>query len=84
MILRKIVFLNFDMPFFFRVSSFYGSPRGNQVDRLPSVRHTEAVWGAHGVFGPAPIYKLDQKMYEIKQKCYRKLYRSFVQFEVCI
>ena len=28
----------------------------NLVDGLPSARHTEAVGGPHGVFGPAPIY----------------------------
>ena len=40
----------------------------NLVDGLPSARHnTEAVWGAHGVFGPAPICNLDQKMYKIEQ-----------------
>ena len=27
----------------------------NLVDGLPSARHTEAVWGAHGGFGPATI-----------------------------
>ena len=44
------------------------SPPGvNQVDGLPPVLNTEAVWGPHGVFGPAPIYKLDQEMYEIEQ-----------------
>ena len=39
----------------------------NLVDGLPSARHAEAVWGAHGVFGPAPICTLDQKMYKIEQ-----------------
>ena len=39
----------------------------NLVDGLPSARHTEAVWGAHGVFGPAPICTLDQKMYKMEQ-----------------
>jgi hypothetical protein len=29
---------------------------GNLVDGLPSARHTEAIGGPHGVFGPAPIY----------------------------
>ena len=57
----------------------------NLVDGLPSARHiTEAVWGAHGVFGPATIYTLDQKMYKIEQKCYGKLSRRRVQVEVCI
>ena len=45
----------------------------NLVDGLPSAWHTEAVWGAHGVFGPAPIYTLDQKMYKIEQIGYMKL-----------
>ena len=34
----------------------------NLVDGLPSARHTEAVGGPHGVFGPAPIGTLDQKL----------------------
>ena len=46
-------------------------PDVNLVDGLPSARHTEAVWGAHGVFGPAPICNFDQKMYEIEQNCYK-------------
>ena len=50
----------------------------NLVDGLPSAWHTEAVWGAHGVFGPAPIYALDQKMYNIEQNCYMKTSVSFV------
>ena len=45
----------------------------NLVDGLPSARHTEAVWGAHGVFGPAPIGNFDKKMYVIEQNCYRQL-----------
>ena len=39
-----------------------GLPLGNQVDGLPGALHsTEAVWGPHGVFGPAPIGKSDHK-----------------------
>ena len=61
------------------------SPPGvNQVDGLPPVLNTEAVWGAHGVFGPAAIGNLDQKMYEIEQNGYRKLHQRFVQVKVCI
>ena len=56
----------------------------NLVDGLPSARHTEAVWGAHGVFGPATIYTLDQKMYEIEQIGYMKLDQRRVQVKVCI
>ena len=41
-------------------------PDVNLVDGLPSARHTEAVWGAHGVFGPAPNYAHDKKIYEIQ------------------
>ena len=38
------------------------SPPGvNQVDGLPPVLNTEAVWGAHGVFGPAAIGNFDKK-----------------------
>ena len=59
-------------------------PDVNLVDGLPSARHTEAVWGAHGVFGPAPICNLHKKMYEIEQNCYRKLHVRFVQVKVCI
>ncbi len=58
---------------------------GNLVDGLPSARHnTEAVWGAHGVFGPAAIGDLDKKMYKIEQHYYRKLHGRFVQVKVCI
>ena len=32
-----------------------GPSGGNQVDGLPPARHTEAVWGVQGPFGPAPI-----------------------------
>ena len=46
--------------------------------------HTEAVWGAHGVFGPATIYTLDQKMYEIELIGYMKLDERRVQVKVCI
>ena len=56
----------------------------NLVDGLPSARHTEAVWGAHGVFGPATICTLDQKMYEIEQNCYMKMDERRVQVKVCI
>ena len=35
--------------------TFYGSSLVNKVDGLPSVRHTEAVWGVQGAFGPAAI-----------------------------
>ena len=35
--------------------TFYGSLLGNQVDGLPSARHTETVGRPHGGFGPAPI-----------------------------
>jgi hypothetical protein len=59
-------------------------PDVNLVDGLPSARHTEAVWGPHGVFGPAAIGTFDQKMYKIEQKCHMKLDRSFVQVKVCI
>ena len=38
-----------------------GLPDVNLVDGLPSARHTEAVWGAHGVFGPAAIYDSVEK-----------------------
>ena len=56
----------------------------NLVDGLPSARHTEAVWGPHGVFGPAAIGTLHKKMYEFERKCHMKLDRSFVQVKVCI
>ena len=59
-------------------------PDVNLVDGLPSARHTEAVGGPHGVFGPAPIGTFDQKMYEIEQNCYRKAKQRFVQVKVCI
>ena len=42
-----------------------GLSLGNQVDGLPSARHnTEALWDVQGVFGPAPIDKLDQNKIE--------------------
>ena len=59
-------------------------PDVNLVDGLPSARHTEAVWGPHGVFGPAAIGTFDQKMYKIKQNCYRKAKQRFVFVKVCI
>ena len=59
-------------------------PDVNLVDGLPSARHTEAVWGAHGVFGPATICNLDKKMYEIQQNCYRKAKQRSVKVRVFI
>ena len=59
-------------------------PDVNLVDGLPSARHTEAVGGPHGVFGPAPICALDQKMYKIERKCYRKAKQCSVKVQVCI
>ena len=44
--------------------NYTGPSLGNQVDGLPSARHTEAVWGPHGVFGPAPIHDKTQKNIE--------------------
>ena len=37
-----------------------GLSLGNQVDGLPSARHTEAFWGGQAVFGPAAIHALDK------------------------
>ena len=34
---------------------------GNLVDGLPGALHSEALRGAQGVFGPAPIGTLDKK-----------------------
>ena len=53
-------------------------PDVNLMDGLPSARHTEAVGGPHGVFGPAPIGNFDKQMYKIERKCHMKLDRSFV------
>ena len=41
--------------------NYTGPSLGNQVDGLLSARHTEAVWGPCGVFGPAPIGAKDCK-----------------------
>ena len=59
-------------------------PDVNLVDGLPSARHTEAVWGAHGVFRPATIGNFTKKMYEIEQNGPMKLNQRFVQVKVCI
>ena len=57
----------------------------NLVDGLPSARHnTEAVGGAHGVFGPATICTFDKKMYEIEQIGYMKMDERRVEVKVCI
>ena len=57
---------------------------GNLVDGLPSVRHTEAVGGSHGVFGPAPICNIGPRKTRFEEKCYRKSSGRFVQVLVCI
>ena len=59
-------------------------PDVNLVDGLPSARHTEGVWGAHGVFGPATIWGIEQKMYMIEQNWYSEAQQRFVQVKVCI
>ena len=57
---------------------------GNQVDALPSARHTEAVLGPHGVFGPAPIHEHDPRKSNFEDKNYSTLPESSVQVQVCI
>ena len=44
-----------------------------------STSNTESVWGAYGVFGPAPIGILNPKVYKIEQIFDRKLDRTFFQ-----
>ena len=59
-------------------------PDVNLVDGLPSARHTEAVWGAHGVFGPAPIWGRGSRKYRFEEKCMRKLHVSSDKVFACI
>ena len=66
------------------VSQLYGSSLGNQVDGLPSARHTEALWGPHGVFGPAPIHAHDHVKLRIEDQNDSTVPESFVQVQVCI
>ena len=51
---------------------------GDLVDGLPSARHTEAVGGPHGVFGPAPICNLDPWKSRFEGQCVGKLIRTTV------
>ena len=44
--------------------NYTGPSIGNQVDGLPSARHTRAVWGPHGVLGPAPIGEHDPRKFK--------------------
>ena len=46
----------------------YGSSLGNKVDGLPSDRHTEAVWGPHGVLGPAAIHAHDHVKLRVEEQ----------------
>ena len=47
------------------VSCSTSLPGGNQVDGLPPVRHTEAIVGAQGKNGPAPIHDIDTRKSKI-------------------
>ena len=39
-----------------------GLSLGNLVDGLPGALHSEALWGAQGGFGPAPIGNMAKKI----------------------
>ena len=45
---------------------------------------TQKLCGPHGVFEPAAIGTLDQKMYETEEKGYRQVQRRFVTVKVRI
>ena len=64
--------------------NYTGPSLGNQVDGLPSARHTEAVWGPHGVFGPAPIHAPDPLKLKIEDQSDSTVPERFVQVQVCI
>ena len=64
--------------------NYTGPSLGNQVDGLPSARHTEAVWGPHGVFGPAAIGTLDPRKLKIEDQNDSTVPESSVQVQVCI
>ena len=66
------------------ISHSMGLSDGNQVDGLPAAQHTKAVWGPHGVFGPAPIDKSGPRKLKIEEQNDMTLPERRVGVSVCI
>ena len=66
------------------ISHSTGLSDGKQVDGLQSARHTEAVWGPHGVFGPALIDKSDPQKLRIEEQNDMTLPERRAGVSVCI
>ena len=64
--------------------NYKGPSLGSQVEGLPSARHTEAVWGPHGVFGPAPIHAHDHGKSRIEDQNDSTMPERLVQVRLCI